>query len=157
MQVELTKQQYRDLLDLVYLGDWMVNAIRDPGQEVKKYTDLEQYVMSFAEEHGFGDLVEYDDKFQQYFHTRAFEESEVDEYRQEYDEENFWEDLVYRLSRRDLLRQCGEKKVARLLGSRELFDKEAPLEDRYREEIGAHGLDRLEVAEHKREVKQPPA
>ena len=53
MKIEFTKEQYENLIKSVYLGNWLVNAIRSgrKGDEhIKEFDKIEQYV--FAKDFG---------------------------------------------------------------------------------------------------------
>jgi len=41
MEVRLSKEQFEVLLKAVYLGDWMVNANRVPGEYLQEFVELE--------------------------------------------------------------------------------------------------------------------
>src|SRR3989344_9155736 len=116
MHIEFTKEQYEQLLKLVYLGNWIANAIHtgakdDPRDEQLKA--VEDYVFSFAKEMGFSSLVEYDEKFKQHFPTSAFDDF-VQRYIDEYDEDCFWEELFYRLSNRDFARVYTKDQISKM-------------------------------------------
>lgn len=40
MEISLTKEQYEDLIKIVYLGTWMVNAFRTDDR-IEKYEEFE--------------------------------------------------------------------------------------------------------------------
>ena len=47
MQIDLTKQKFRALLDLVYIGNWVLNSTR--GQDrFKPYDDLESKLFALS-------------------------------------------------------------------------------------------------------------
>jgi hypothetical protein len=145
MDITLTRAQYRCLLELVYLGNWMVNAIRTDDR-VKKYDGLEQYIFSFAEKARLSGLIEFDSELGQFFPTRAFEfESDVERYRGEYDDDVFWEELIYRLARRDLIKHYGEDAVFKMEWD-ERIAKEQPFLEKYEKEFEERGLLNLEIA-----------
>ena len=58
MQIELTEQQFRYLLDLVYIGNWVVNSTweddPDPGYERRR----KSLVFSHCLKHKMSKLVE---------------------------------------------------------------------------------------------------
>ena len=95
MEIKFTKEQYENLIKLVYLGNWMVNAIRGGAENevrVKKYDDMEKYVFSFAKDFGLDNFVEYDEEHKEYFATRELEEeTDIAQYIQDYDENAFWD------------------------------------------------------------------
>lgn len=99
MNIELTKEQFRSLLDLVYAGNWMINSNRD-ADIVKKYSDLESYVFSKCGEFGFKEFME-DDGGTSYPSSR-FDESGIMDYIDDYNEDTTLQELAERLSYRDV-------------------------------------------------------
>ena len=97
VNVEFTKEQYENLLKLVYLGNWVVNSGR-VGDEVQVYfEDLERFVFSKAEQFGLGHFADTTSK--DCPATREFEEGiEKDEFLEDYNEENFWNELIERIT-----------------------------------------------------------
>ena len=148
MKIELDKKQYENLIKLVYLGNWMVNAIRDGSpedKEIERYNEIEQYIFSFAKNADLEKYIEFDDEVGQFFPTNSFEfETDVEQYRQEYNDETFWDELIDRLARRDFIKKYGEDTV-RKMGWKELIEKEDPFIEKYSKEIEKNGLDNLEL------------
>lgn len=144
MKIEFTKDQYESLIKLVYLGNWMINAIR-VDDRIKKFDDLEQYIYSSAKEIGLDKYIEYDTKLKKFFPTKDFEEnSEVSQYMDEYDNEAFWDGLVDRLARRDFIREYREEAI-RKMSWQDRMEKESPFIEKYEEEFEKYGIDRLEI------------
>lgn len=141
-EIKFTKQQYEDLVKLVYLGTWLINSIRTD-DVVEKYEDLEQYILSFANIFGCGKLIEYSAKSKSYFHTADFEEDEeLGRYRDEYDDECFWDGLIDRLARRDFIKTYGEDAIKRM-NWEESYRKEAPFIEKYSREVSEYGIDHI--------------
>jgi len=149
MKIRLTKKQYKNLLKLVYLGNWMVNSIRSGNEgdkRIKKYDEIEQYIFSFAKKAGLEKYIEFDKEFNQFFPTLEFEENtDVSKYIQDYEEEVFWEELVLRLARRDFIRKYGRTAILKM-NLEERIAKEYPFEKKYRKEIEKNGLKNLEIS-----------
>ena len=146
MKINFTKRQYEDLMKLVYLGAWMINSHRTDNIE-DRYEELEQYILSFSEEFGAEKYVEFDEELNRFFTTREFEEeTEIEQYKEEYDDNTFWDELIYRLARRDLIKTYGEAAVFTMTTD-ELLDKEQPFIDRYELEFERYGIDNLEIKE----------
>lgn len=147
MTLELNKQQYESLLKLIYLGDWMVNAIRLEDDRIGKYDEVAQRIYALAADAGLGEYVELDEEQNRYFPTRALDEDpEIEQYHEDYDDNCFWEELFYRLVDRDFVRTFGEKEIARM-SFKERIEREEPFRVRYDEEFAQHGLDRLAIGE----------
>ena len=142
VQINLTKEQYKTLVELVDLGQWMANAIRT--KRIKKYDDMEQHVFSFTKQAGLQDCVDYDDKLKMHFLLREFEETVIFPLKEEYDDYTFWDELAHRLADRDMLKRFGEKELARMPRD-EMNKVRDALVSKYEDESVEHGLDRLEI------------
>jgi hypothetical protein len=150
MEIKLTKKQYENLIKLVYLGNWMINAIHSgqPGDErIERYEELEQYIFSFAKETGLENYIEFDGEFNQFFPTREFEEdTDVEQHHEDYDEDVFWEELFYRMSGRDFERAYSIEEISKMK-MKERFEKEEPFREKWDKELNEHGIERLEIRE----------
>ena len=112
MKLELSKDEYRSLIDMIYIAEWVMNAHKiekDPSTE--KYAELEQRISSFADKMGYQDLIVYDEDLKRYFPTRKLEDGPARQYIEEYDNDSFWDELIERLIERDVLREIGEEKL----------------------------------------------
>jgi len=58
MRIELSEEDYRFLVDLAYLGEWMINAYRDPMRTLPEYEDALRQLLVFCEEAGFPELAD---------------------------------------------------------------------------------------------------
>jgi hypothetical protein len=59
MKIDFNKSEYRLLLDMVYLADWMLTAYDETDDPEKaKYEQLSQKVYSHAKEMGCDSLIE---------------------------------------------------------------------------------------------------
>lgn len=146
MKINITKKEYRTLLDVFEIADWVLHSYKtadDP--ETERYRVLEQKFLSLAKDMGFKHLVEYDAKTGQYFPTKRYEEeSSVMKFIDEYDNETFWDELSERLAFRDLIMQEGEEKV-RAMSLEERFQKVEALREKYLNEFQMNGLNRIKI------------
>jgi hypothetical protein len=136
MKIELNKIQYRKLIELLFLGDWLTNSHRTgaKGDEVKTdYKELEQYILSFAKEFQSGHVVM--EEAGEYFTTMKFEENLMPII-EEYDEYTFWEQLSERLAERDLSKEIGKVKKLK----EEHIERKYEIEETYQEEFEKNGL-----------------
>ncbi len=156
MTITLTNEEYRDLLHVLHMADWMMHAHeteKDPATE--PYDRLIQKLYGMAKSRGLGDLVEYDADARQYFVTNAFADATGSrELIEHFIEETFWDELIHRLTDRDLALKVGGYERLDTLNSKERFTLEAPVMDRYSLEFEERGLDRLEIVEQP--VSAPP-
>ena len=121
MKIFFTKKQYETLIKMAYLGSWLANACRTGDDGDMEIEEIEQYIYSFAKDFRLEDLLEQSESGSIY-PTRAFEEN-LDTYIDEYNDENFWDELVHSLARRDFVEHYGKDVVSKMEMS-ELFEKE---------------------------------
>jgi hypothetical protein len=148
MQIEFSKQEFRTLLDILEIADWVINAHHSHTPEgCKKYSEFEQKIFSHAEDFGYDDLIEYVEKHQEYFPTKKHDDnSNVMPIIKEFEEGSFWADITEGLAKRDMVRELGEKKLS-AMKPEEIFVAMQEFEEKYADEFENHGLDRLEVKE----------
>ena len=79
---------------------------------------------------GYEDLIEYSSEYDKFFETRKFDESGIQDYVDEYDENVFWSELALRLAKRDVIREVeadeigGDDYLLRVLHKEELYQDE---------------------------------
>jgi len=141
MKISLTKDQFQELLKLVYLGNWLVNSIRTVDDQVPAFDDILDYILSMAKKEKLEGIVDFDKGLQRHYPTAEFEES-LNEYIDEYDNELFWEGLLLRLVERDLINKYGEEAV-KIMTFDEIVDKERPFREKYQKEFEQNGIENL--------------
>ena len=99
MKLELTKKQYRRLLDMVYIGNWVLNSTRGEDR-IPDYDEVESLLFSKARDEGMGILAEvYDGEV---VPSRAFAEGGIHEAIMDYEDSVFFDILAEDLARRDM-------------------------------------------------------
>ena len=100
MDMKLTKTEYRALLDVLVIADWVFHAHKtEEDPKTKKFRSLEQKIFSFAEDAGYEKLVKYDKKLKKHVPTEELEQNTIAEkFIDEYDNDTFWEGLAERLA-----------------------------------------------------------
>ncbi len=139
MKINITKKQYKQLLDLAYLGEWQANSARLVQDRITELDDIVQYIYSFAKDFGFDDQIEYEKKYDTYFPTAEFEER-LQPIIDHNDNDVFWNELVNRLAKRDI-KESEETFESNDAYVRKLFE----LEGRYEEEFEEHALKKLRI------------
>ncbi len=142
VQISLTKEQYKTLVEMVFLGHWMANSTRI--KTIKKYDDMEQLVFSFTKQAGLQDCIDFDDELKMYFTIREFEETVLMPLHDEYDDYTFWDELAHRLADRDMLKQFSEEELARMPRD-EMNKVRDALVGKYEDESVEHGIERLKI------------
>lgn len=99
MKLELTKKQYRRLLDMVYIGNWILNSTRGDDR-FADYDEVESLLFSKAAEEGMPSLAELWQS--EVVPSRAFVDGGIHEAIMEYENNVFFEILAEDLARRDM-------------------------------------------------------
>ena len=143
MKINFTKKEYRLLLDMVEMAVWVLNSHRsNPSDEIMKYSEIYQRILSYAKDMGFENLITYDKELGGYYATFEYEESEHMRYIEEFEDDVFWEALPHRLAVRDLVKQFGEKKYMEM-EFEERVSKILELEAIYNKELEENGIDNM--------------
>ena len=99
MKLELTDQEFRYLLDLVYIGNWVINSTRE-NDRIQEYDQVESLIFSHCLHHKMSKLVElYRGEL---IPSRAFAEGGIHEAIMAYEDNVFFEILAQELALRDL-------------------------------------------------------
>ena len=133
MELHLTEKQYRRLLDLVYIGNWVLNSTRGDDR-IRDYDVVESTVFSHCLEHGMTKLVElYEGEI---IPSRAFAEGGIHEAIMAYEDVSFFEILAEELALRDL---DIERATA------ENYNEVVERMEQYMGEVAAHGTEHISV------------
>ena len=133
MELHLTEKQYRRLLDLVYIGNWVLNSTLGDDR-IQDYDKVESHIFSHCLDHGMAALVElYDGEI---IPSRAFAEGGIHEAIMAYEDVTFFEILAEELALRDL---DAERATA------ENYDEVMDRMEQYMGEFEAHGTDHISV------------
>ena len=135
MRLDLTETEYRRLLDLVYIGNWIVNSVREHDR-ITEYDDLESRIFSYCRKAGMPSLAETFDGVT--YPSEAYEEGGIHEAIMDYEDTVFFDILAEELACRDLeITEVTEEKYE------ELNDRI----DDYLDEFEQYGLDHVIVDE----------
>jgi len=147
MNINLTKKEYRLLLDLVYIGDWVLHAHQEEeSEDTEEYRMLSQKIYGFAKEMGFDSLVEPDSEKNEYFPTRQYEEtSGVFEFIEAYEDMSFWDELTQRLVDRDVQEEVGRERSEQM-SPEDYYTLAGPIAARYEREFSAFGIANMRLS-----------
>lgn len=104
MNIELSEREFRRLLDMIYIGNWILNSTRGEDR-FEDYDLLQEKLFALCPSHGMRALVE---SWQGHiFPSRAYEEGGIHEAIADYEDAVFYNILAEELARRDLgLEDC---------------------------------------------------
>ena len=131
MNIELSKKEFRRLLDMVYIGNWILNSTRGTDR-FADYDNLETKLFGLCRTTGMDTLV---DKWEGIdVPSRAFADGGIHEAIMDYEDTVFFEILAEELARRDMDYQPV---------SRENYNELVSRMDAYIAEFEANGTDNL--------------
>ncbi len=133
MNIELTDKEFRRLLDLVYIGNWILNSTR--GQDrITDYDEVESKIFAQCAKNGMNALFEI--RNGEVLPSRAFSEGGIHEAIMDYEDTVFYEILAEELARRDM----NFEPI-----SQENFDELAVRINEYIEEFEQNGVDNISL------------
>ena len=99
MNIELSEKEFRRLLDMIYIGNWILNSTRGDDR-FEDYDLLQEKLFALCPSHGMRALVE---SWQGHiFPSRAYEDGGIHEAIADYEDAVFYNILAEELARRDL-------------------------------------------------------
>lgn len=133
MQIELTDKQYRRLLDMVYIGNWVLNSARGEDR-FSDYDEVESLLFSQAAERGMKSLAE--NWNGEVVPSRSFVNGGIHEAIAYYEDSVFFDILAEELARRDMndapITETNYDELSRRI-------------DEYMAEFELHGTDNVQV------------
>ena len=135
MQIDLSTEEFRYLLDLVYIGNWVLNSTRGEDR-FADYDRVESKLFGLCREHGMKILVE---KWNgEDIPSKAFAEGGIHEAIAYYEDNIFYQILAEELSRRDM----DYPEI-----TEDNYDEIITRMDKYMNEFQASGVDNLILEE----------
>ena len=131
MQIDLTNKEFRMLLDMVYIGNWVLNSTRGEDR-FKDYDDIESKLFALCHGTPLRSLAEVADGTT--VPPRAYTQGGIHEAIAFYEDNVFYEILAEELSRRDMsYPDITDDNYDEIIGRM----------DRYMEEFRQSGVDKL--------------
>lgn len=140
MKINFTKEEYRALVQILHLGDWMLHAHETyDNPETAVYRAICQKIYSHFKKMDCEDIIERSGG--KLYGNKRFEDS-MFELIDAYDEESFWGELISRMATRDALKEFGEKRL-RSMDGYERMEAISSKEQVWDDEFQKNGLRRL--------------
>ena len=136
MNVELTELEFRRLLDMAYVGNWILNSTRGDDR-FTDYDNVESLLFSYCPSCGMSALADF--SFGAVRPSAAYENGGIHEAIADYEDSVFFEILAEELARRDMdFEPIGPENL------NELTDRI----DEYIEEFEQNGIDNISLDKH---------
>ena len=99
MNIDLTDKEFRRLLDMVYIGNWILNSTR-AADRFEDYDIVQEKLFSLCAKNGMRSLIQV--WHGHVFPSKAYEDGGIHEAIADYEDAVFFDILAAELSRRDL-------------------------------------------------------
>jgi len=145
MHLRFTEKEMATLVEMVSLASEMANL--NPNDEgnagMAAFEEIENKVLEAAKNTGMADIIEFDpergkNRVTEKFQEHSFFQKCFDELRNAL----FWEELMIRLTERDVVREIGQPAFL-ALSEKERQEKTEPLQKRYWEKFQKDGVNPL--------------
>ena len=103
MNIDLTGKEFRRLLDMVYIGNWILNSTRTTDR-FEDYDLVQEKLFSLCAKNGMPSLVQ--TWHGHVFPSRAYEDGGIHEAIADYEDAVFFDILAEELARRDMISDC---------------------------------------------------
>jgi hypothetical protein len=142
MKINFTKKEYRLLVTLMEIANWVMTAHDEQDNPEKEpYQAVRKKILSHYKEMGMGDC--YQEKDGEFYETFDYEQAaESTQLIEQYDEDTFWAELIAKLVDRDFYQKHGDNEMDMETKMAEM----TRLEEIYVNEINQNGLENLIIA-----------
>lgn len=133
MNIELTDKEFRRLLDMVYIGNWILNSTRGEDR-FEDYDLLQEKLFALCAKNGMRALVQ--SYMGHYFPSRAYEDGGIHEAIADYEDAVFFDILAEELARRDMTEEN--------INMDDLSELSSRMDD-YLDEFEKNGIDNVTI------------
>lgn len=135
VNIQFSTEQFKELIKLIYIGDWVI----DDAENIM-LNDMVQQIFSKAEEAGLKSMIEYNNDLNLFMPTADLDE-EVVEVIDGYEQECFWDHLIYSLAERDIEQELKEK--FKHISDEEKLELIEKYSKKYEKEFESNGVENL--------------
>ena len=139
ISITFTKEEVGLFLKLLYSGTFIV--VPKDEKEDKTIDSIVQKVLLSTKMAKAFRGIEFNQSTNEYELTDTAEKAFGDDF-DDFVEETFWQELLFRLGQRDIINEIGEKDY-RKMSEEELEEKHEIAEEKYREEFDRNGIKNL--------------
>ncbi|MCR4935242.1 MAG: hypothetical protein K5990_02000 [Oscillospiraceae bacterium] len=133
MTIELSNKEFRRLLDLIYIGNWILNSARGEDR-FEDYDNLQEKLFTLCTQNGMRALVT--SYMGHHFPSKAYEDGGIHEAIADYEDAVFFDILAEELARRDMVEEN--------LSQDDMTELTNRMND-YMDEFEKNGVDRVVV------------
>ena len=138
-EIKLSSEQLVSLLKIIYSGEWLINAHRN--KPIKEFEEISDLFFSLAK-----DLDNISDKDSPEYPTNDFENGEVRDFINEYDNNTFWDELIGHLVNQKFYSDYSTNQIKKMSRMKR-FKILCELEDKFTQHIEKNGLSQIVLDE----------
>ncbi len=143
IEMSFTKAELQLLIKLLYTGYYVCDRDEDLDSEKKAKELLVDRFLQNALSYRIMDGIEYEAKYDRHFLDADHEDFLLEDYN-DFIEDSFWDELIFRLGRRDRVNAVGETKFNDMETLERMKEEEKYME-KYREEFEQNGIQRVGI------------
>ena len=148
MKIEFSKEEFKTLIDSIYIANWVLHSHyteEEMPKETKRFRNFKQKIYKLTEKFGFEDLIETAETKDgiEYCATKEFEEQNQT-FIEKYEDFSFWDELLDKLSDRDVLNSISKEENEEINFIKYLEIK-TPYVKKYEDEFSKYGIERLHI------------
>lgn len=144
MELSFSKTELKALVEMAVMADWVMTA-HDVDDDERKdpFIKLCQKIYAFAHKNGMKKEIDFLEDIKEYSPNPDWEdESLARTFIDEFEEKTFWDELIERLSERDLNRKLKGKKAENFHQHMEIFEE---FSEKYAAEFCQNELENVEI------------
>ncbi|CEG57459.1 hypothetical protein [Legionella fallonii] len=142
MTIDITKREYRLLLDMVCVAGWMLEAFSEVETQHPEHHGLRTKLFSLYKQMDAEQYIEFDNTLNDYFETQSYEKELQTRFIEPFEDTIFWHELTHRLAMRDAIQEVGKEAFSNM-DIKERGKRIDAFEERYQQEFQKNGLDKL--------------
>ena len=137
----LSKKDMKNLLEHVFLGNWILRATKD--DEDKEEDDFIQRIYSMMKNYNIEEDIDYDKESNKYFIGQEKEEDYMEKV-EEYNRDTFIEELIENLTARDIEEKYTKEQLEEF-DENEFNDKFHKEAEKYFNEVNKNGIKHIGI------------
>lgn len=149
MNIEISPQEYRDLLDMLHIAEVVMSGHhKEEDIRSERHRALIQKLYGLAQGDGLERLISYNESVKKHGPTAEFEETSLAHpVIHEFGDHLFWDELITQLSVRDAAQTAGGIDRLNAMSDSDRQAAEGPIRQRYIDEFSVNGVANLAVIE----------
>ena len=144
MKINLTKKEYRLLLDMLYISHWTMHSHATKENFNPDYEMLREKFLSYSHEMESEDRIAFSKESHAHIELDAYKHKLHENFIAPYEEDFFWGELCERLAKRDLMKAMGRDELETMDPERRLSLLQEAMKHYYHE-FSHDGVQRLVI------------